>query len=322
MIALEEINFYNIDKVKALFVKEEQKNFIVSNEESLAQAQEDPQCVPYAITFMEEPIGFLMYHKYDPDEKEPFLYRLMIEKSMQGKGFGRQALDAWLYKMRTEENAQRVWVGVNTENKQAENLYTSAGFVWDGRILGREKMFNLSFKDESFCVSLRQLGASQLFLCRETCQEEGSEGPLEVADLGLGFYVLCEDHHRACARLFRGDTKTEVVLKSLTAMEKRLLEQKFIWADRFEVTTLEELCSRIVGQAAYRRLWLRREERMENLLGRFSPEACEEKQALVPQLFLYGASEDGKLLYYEDSMGVSSFLDAGKLYDETTGTPR
>ena len=93
MLRLEAIDRHNFRDIVALSVDDAQKTYIASNLYSLAQAYVQPECVPLAVYEKNEPVGFVMY-AMDEDEREYSIYRVMIDKRYQSRGFGREAL--WL----------------------------------------------------------------------------------------------------------------------------------------------------------------------------------------------------------------------------------
>ena len=96
IIRLEPVNDDNRDAVLALSVREDQP-FVATNEVSLRQAaeanKEDPGVArPFAIYADDRLVGFCMFAVNPEDEDEDdrdYLWRFMIDKNEQGKGYGR-----------------------------------------------------------------------------------------------------------------------------------------------------------------------------------------------------------------------------------------
>lgn len=116
---------------------------MASNVESIAQARIQPECVPLAIYEGEVPVGFIMYC-IDRDDGDWWVYRFMVDKAHQGKGYGRAALGQVLDRMRTDPEHRIVRLGVEPENTSAIALYESFGFHFDGRVFGGEKTMLLT----------------------------------------------------------------------------------------------------------------------------------------------------------------------------------
>ncbi|MDD5953988.1 MAG: GNAT family N-acetyltransferase [Firmicutes bacterium] len=152
MIHFEEITNRNIWKVCTLEPFEEQKDFVAENLQSLAEAyatrNEGNNALPLAVYHDADLIGFVMIGKGtvgNEDEsdliKENYcLWRLMIDKKFQGKGLGRQTMDAVMALIRTFPfgEAKKVWLSYEPENTRAKDLYSRFGFVENGQMCGNE----------------------------------------------------------------------------------------------------------------------------------------------------------------------------------------
>ena len=152
VIRFEEITNKNIWKVCALEPFEEQKDFVAENIRSLAEAfatrNEGHNALPLAVYHDDELIGFVMIGKGtvgEEDESELIkenycLWRLMIDRKYQGKGYGRQTLDAAVRLIRTFPfgEAPKVWLSYEPENTRARELYHRYGFRENGEMCGNE----------------------------------------------------------------------------------------------------------------------------------------------------------------------------------------
>ncbi len=144
IIKLETINDNNREAVLALTVREDQP-FVASNGYSLKEAeetnQEHPGTVrPFAIYADDRLVGFCMF-AFDPEDEDEddryWLWRFMIDKSEQGKGYGQAALQE-IIKYFKENGADRLFLSTSPENKQGLHLYHKAGFRETGIIDGGE----------------------------------------------------------------------------------------------------------------------------------------------------------------------------------------
>ncbi len=142
MIQLRPIDRDNWLAVVKLRVSESQKDFVAANVYSLAQAKAQPECVPLAVYDGDEPVGFVMYC-LDEDDKEYWIYRLMIDKAHQGKGYGRQAMKLVLAEIAKDERHHRVFISFEPDNAAARSLYESMGFRPDGRFIDGEIVYYL-----------------------------------------------------------------------------------------------------------------------------------------------------------------------------------
>lgn len=146
MITLRKIDEYNFAKVIRLEVDESQQDFVTSNAFSLSQAYVMPECRPLAIYNGMSPVGFAMY-ALDRDENEYWVYRLMIDKNHQRKGFGREAMRLLIEHIKKEAPEQdRLYISFEPTNEGAKRLYTSLGFVPDNREVDGETVYRLNLR--------------------------------------------------------------------------------------------------------------------------------------------------------------------------------
>lgn len=137
---------YNFAKVIRLEVDESQQDFVTSNAFSLSQAYVMPECRPLAIYNGMSPVGFAMY-ALDRDEHEYWVYRLMIDKNHQRKGFGREAMRLLIEHIKKEApDRDRLFISFEPTNEGAKRLYTSLGFVPDNREVDGETVYRLNLR--------------------------------------------------------------------------------------------------------------------------------------------------------------------------------
>lgn len=142
-VRLVNVNTKNYDSLIGLSVRRAQQNFVADNIYSLAEAyatQADNKPVrPFGIYKGEKPVGFLMigYDYEDWDEEIPYfsknsylIWRFMIDRKYQGRGYGREAMKLALDYVRTFPfgKAEYCWLSYEPENETARNLYLSFGF--------------------------------------------------------------------------------------------------------------------------------------------------------------------------------------------------
>ena len=157
MIHLEKIDAKNLWDVVELKVARSQKNFVADNRDSILEAYlavgTECKAFPFAIYNDKTPVGFLMigyneaamYGLYDEESPASVknnysLWRLMIDKKYQGKGYGREAVRLALEFIRTWPcgKAEYCELSYEPENEAAKNLYHSFGFVENGETDGDE----------------------------------------------------------------------------------------------------------------------------------------------------------------------------------------
>lgn len=160
------------------------------------------------------------------------------------------------------------------------------------------------------------LGLSQIYLSRDKIK--GVEGwltpqraeqlePLPVHAFGNGVYTLTDGHTRAYVAYKNGCRSLPVVYDNDEIVAGKLGKSLYLadieWCERFHLRDIRDLESRILSSEDYQRLWIRRCDRSYALLTRASQDQRAEWQGLLPDLFLYGASEDLSELFYERENG-------------------
>ena len=152
MIRFDEITNKNIWKVCALEPYEEQKDFVAENIQSLAEAyatrNEGNHALPLAVYDDDALIGFVMIGKGTVGNEEESrlikenysLWRLMIDRKYQGRGQGKQTIDAVIRLIRTFPfgEAKQVWLSYEPENTRARAIYLKYGFFENGEMCGNE----------------------------------------------------------------------------------------------------------------------------------------------------------------------------------------
>jgi diamine N-acetyltransferase len=134
-IRLEEVTRDTVSAVCKLDAGDEGKQ-VAPNAVSIAQAHFQGEAWFRAVYHDELLVGFLML--YNPtlveraDEPDFFLWRLMIDKSHQGKGYGRAAVEALVEHVRTRPGAQRLLVSHVKGAERLSRFYQSLGFRYTG----------------------------------------------------------------------------------------------------------------------------------------------------------------------------------------------
>lgn len=143
MVQLKEITKDNLDEVLRLSVAEHQKSFVSITADSLAQAYVYRNTAfPFAIYADEKPVGFIMLGYYE-SRKQYTLWKFLIDKEYQGKGYGKEALKQGITYLKEQFDAKEIYTGVSLGNEAAKGLYKSMGFTETGLI--EEGMEELRF---------------------------------------------------------------------------------------------------------------------------------------------------------------------------------
>ena len=134
MIELRKITEVNFIDAFNLQLAEGQEQFVSHPIRSLAQAYVyRNQCQPFGIYADGKMVGYVMVI-YDYDVPEYDIWHMMIDESMQGRGYGSEALDQVLSYIRTKPfgDSGRIALTCNKENPIARKLYESKGFTATG----------------------------------------------------------------------------------------------------------------------------------------------------------------------------------------------
>lgn len=160
MLKLRKLTSKNVWKIVNLEVYSNQKNMVATNAESIIEAyiadKENDIAYPFGIFDNNTPVGFLMIgYGVDHNWKDApeilknsySLWRLMIDKKYQRKGYGRQAIQLALDFIKTWPNgeAEYCYLSYEPENQIAKKLYESFGFKETGD------------KDEDELIAIKKL---------------------------------------------------------------------------------------------------------------------------------------------------------------------
>ena len=69
----------------------------------------------------------------------------MIDQKYQSKGYGRLAMQELIKRISVDQRHHVLYISFEPENEWAKNLYTSLGFVEDGRMDGDEIVYRLDY---------------------------------------------------------------------------------------------------------------------------------------------------------------------------------
>lgn len=136
-VELRHIDESNYDACIALKVASEQGAYICTNEMSLKEAEKESKVArPFAIYINDIIVGFTMF-AFDEENENPhdkyWLWRFMIDESLQGKGYGRCALRE-IIKYFMENGADEITLSTKESNIRALNLYHQFGFRENGEM--------------------------------------------------------------------------------------------------------------------------------------------------------------------------------------------
>ena len=153
MLRLEKVTGKNVWEILKLEVLDDQKYFVAGNDTSIIEAYiaitGNGHAFPIGIYEGDTSVGFIMIgfdvDDYWDDAPEIArgnynLWRLMIDKKYQGKGYGKEAVRLALEFINTFPcgSAEYCWLSYEPENKAARNIYSSFGFSETGEMDGEE----------------------------------------------------------------------------------------------------------------------------------------------------------------------------------------
>ena len=134
MVELKPITEDNFIDAFALRLAPEQEKFVSHPIRSLAQAYVyRNQCQPFGICADGKMVGYVMVI-YDYDVPEYDIWHMMIDESMQGRGYGREALERVIEYIATKPfgSSGRIALTCHKDNAIAQRLYESMGFSATG----------------------------------------------------------------------------------------------------------------------------------------------------------------------------------------------
>lgn len=145
-IELRKIDNSNRVEIVSLTVSEGQREYIASNEESLAEAETLPEIArPFGIYADGKAVGFAMF-AFDENNDNPhdkyWLWRFMIDKSLQGNGYGGAALKEIINYFR-DSGAEEITLSTKESNVAALGLYRKFGFKENGEMNDGEIVLKL-----------------------------------------------------------------------------------------------------------------------------------------------------------------------------------
>lgn len=153
-LELKEVDSHNIWEIIQLSVSDEQKGFVATNTVSILEAYTTITAggiaLPFGIYDDKTPVGFLMigYGCEDWEDAPAIahgtysIWRFMIDKRYQNKGYGKKAMEATLSYIKTFPcgESKYCWLSYNPENWVAKKLYQECGFEENGEWDGNEQI--------------------------------------------------------------------------------------------------------------------------------------------------------------------------------------
>jgi len=145
---LKEITIENFIDAMKLEVKEDQVNFVASNAASIAQSKFHTFLECYGIYDEEKMVGFSAFGK-NPEDGTIWIVRHMVDKNLQGKGYGKSGLKAVIKFLKNKYSCSEIYLDVVEKNEVATNLYVKTGFKATGNKNGNSPIYKLDLAEYS-----------------------------------------------------------------------------------------------------------------------------------------------------------------------------
>ena len=135
-VTLRDITGDNYFQVLELKISPEQEaaKFVAPVVRSLADAwyyRDEGITYPKAIYAKEDLVGFIMYD-LDPESQQVFIWRFLIDQRYQGKGYGRQTIEAVLAMAKEQAQITKVVADYVDGNEPMKKILLDLGFEETG----------------------------------------------------------------------------------------------------------------------------------------------------------------------------------------------
>ena len=144
MIDLREITETNLISIIDLDVSKNQNDLVAPNAVSIAQGHYSKSAWFKGIFNDDVAIGFVMLDLIT-EENKCFLWRFMIDKKHQGKGYGKIALTQVIEYVKSFKVFDNIGTSYVPTDNSAEGFYKNFGFIESEEII---KQFGLEDSDE------------------------------------------------------------------------------------------------------------------------------------------------------------------------------
>lgn len=138
LVSLREITAQTVRAVTDLSVADEQQRFVASNAVSLAEALFTKEAWYRAIYSGEQLAGFVMLYdealrSHVPESPQVAIWRFMIDRSFQGRGVGRAAIQLVIEHVKSKGLYKKLDLSYVPGPGCPEPLYRSLGFKATGK---------------------------------------------------------------------------------------------------------------------------------------------------------------------------------------------
>jgi diamine N-acetyltransferase len=140
IVTLREITAETMRAICELDVSPEQREYVAPNVRSIAEAYFNSHAWFRAVYADETPVGFVMVHE---GPERVFLWRFMIDREHQGKGYGRRALDLVVEQVRETSGRVELLSSYVEGADGPGGFYRACGFAETGEIVHGERVIRL-----------------------------------------------------------------------------------------------------------------------------------------------------------------------------------
>jgi len=148
-VSLREVTRYNLYELFKLDAADGGKQ-VASNAKSMAEAAVHGEAWPRAIYDGDTPVGFLMLYDPslvpDPEDSDYYLWRLMVDRTHQGRGIGQAAMQLLIAHVRTRPGAQELLTSIAEPAPQLHAFYGGLGFVASDEFSDGERVLRLALR--------------------------------------------------------------------------------------------------------------------------------------------------------------------------------
>lgn len=126
-------NYFQVLELK-ISPEQEAAKFVSPVVRSLADAwyyRDEGITYPKAIYAKEDLVGFIMYD-LDPEEQQVFIWRFLIDQAFQGKGYGRQTIEAVVEMAKQQTQMTKVVADYVDGNEPMKKILLDLGFEETG----------------------------------------------------------------------------------------------------------------------------------------------------------------------------------------------
>ncbi|MBQ4573958.1 MAG: GNAT family N-acetyltransferase [Clostridia bacterium] len=287
------------------------KHLSLCTQKSLEQSSWDEiykEGTMYCLLFENKiPVARACVEKYSSEAWE--IADVRVVRSFRNRGF---AYEVCSYVLRyILDNSKNATIRTETDNYPMQRLIEKLGFV------PLESERSVMFSGVRY-VPIADLGLSQIYLnddkltrIKQWFNPNDITGfqPLPVYDFGNGKLTLTDGHSRAFVAYKTGLCELPVIYDTdeiVTSKTGQMLyKNDIIWCERFDLKSICDLEKRIVSNEEYEIQWIDRCNKAYNLLTKTDEQQRANWQRMHSELYLYGASEDLKSLFFEDIHGNS-----------------